>query len=126
MGVPTDRKYLDTHEWHLVDGQTVTLGITQFAADQLSDVTYVDLPKVGAMLTAGKPFGEIESVKATSELFTGVTGKVTAVNTTLENHPELVNSDPFKSGWMIRVQAANLADVEKLLPASEYERRFSI
>lgn len=125
MRVPTDRKYLETHEWHRVDGHTVTIGITQFAADQLSDVTYVDLPKVCAALTAGKPFGEIESVKATSELFSGVAGKVLAINTALEDHPELVNSDPFNAGWMIKVQAANLADVEKLLPASEYERRFS-
>ncbi len=125
MGVPQDRKYAETHEWHLVDGNIVTLGITQFAADQLSDVTYVELPPVGTELTAGKVFGEIESVKATSEMYCAVSGKVIEVNTALEDQPELVNNEPFDGGWMIKVEATDLADIEKLLPAVEYDKRFS-
>ena len=78
MSAPTDRKYLETHEWHKVEGDVATLGITQIAADELTDITYVSLPKVGAKLTANKPFGEIESVKATSDLYSGVSGEVIA------------------------------------------------
>ncbi len=125
MGVPQDRKYLESHEWHLVDGDLVTIGITQFAADQLSDITYVELPAVGAECIAGKIFGEVESVKATSELYCAVSGKVSAVNEALEDQPELVNTDPFNTGWMIKIQASDLAGVEKLLPASEYDKKYT-
>ena len=125
MGVPQDRKYLESHEWHLVDGDLVTVGITQFAADQLSDITYVELPAVGTELVAGKIFGEVESVKATSELYCAVSGKVSAVNEALEDQPELVNTDPFNAGWMIKVQASNLAGIEKLLPAAEYDKKYT-
>ena len=125
MGVPQNRKYLETHEWHLVDGSVVTIGITQFAAEQLSDVTYVDLPAVGAELVAGKVFGEVESVKATSELYCAVSGKVIEINSALEDQPELVNNDPFGDGWMMKVEASDLAGVEKLLPAAEYDKRYS-
>lgn len=125
MASPQDRKYLETHEWHLVDGSVVTIGISKFAADQLSDITYVDLPAVGTEMTAGKIFGEIESVKATNELYCAVTGKITEINSALEDQPELVNNDPFGEGWMIKVEAANLADVEMLLPAAEYDKKFA-
>ena len=125
MGVPQDRKYLESHEWHLVDGDLVTVGITQFAADQLSDITYVELPAVGTELVAGKIFGEVESVKATSELYCAVSGKVSAVNEALEDQPELVNTDPFNAGWMIKVQASDLAGIEKLLPAAEYDKKYT-
>ncbi len=125
MGVPQDRKYLESHEWHFVDGDVVTIGITQFAADQLSDVTYVELPAVGAELVAGKIFGEVESVKATSEMYCAVSGKVSAVNEALEDQPELVNTDPFNGGWMIKVQASDLAGIEKLLPAAEYDKKYT-
>ncbi len=125
MGVPQDRKYLESHEWHLVDGNVVTIGITQFAADQLSDVTYVELPAAGTELTAGKVFGEIESVKATGEMYCAVSGKVVEVNGSLEDRPELVNTDPFGEGWMIKIEASDLADVEKLLSAAEYDKKYS-
>ena len=125
MGVPQDRKYLESHEWHLVDGDLVTVGITQFAADQLSDITYVELPAVGTELVAGKIFGEVESVKATSELYCAVSGKVSAVNEALEDQPELVNTDPFNAGWMIKVQAGDLGGIEKLLPAAEYDKKYT-
>lgn len=125
MEVPRDRRYTETHEWHLVQATVVTIGITQFAADQLSDVTYVDLPAVGTELEAGKPFGEIESVKATSELYCGVGGRVVEVNDALQEHPEWVNQQPFADGWMIKVDARDLTGIETLMPAEEYEQRFS-
>src|SRR5580658_7001428 len=102
MPVPQDRKYLESHEWHQLSGDTVTIGITQIAADQLADVTYLKLPAVGAKVSANSAFGEVESVKATSDLYSGVSGTVSAVNTELTANPGLVNSDPFGKGWMIK------------------------
>lgn len=124
MSTPSDRKYLETHEWHLAAGDTVTIGITQIAADELTDITFVSLPKVGAKVTAGKPFGEIESVKATSDLYCGVSGEVIEVNAALSSDPGLVNRDPFNGGWMIKVKGSSVTgDLEKLLPADEYLKR---
>ena len=123
MAVPTDRKYLPSHEWHKLDGDICTLGITKFAADELTDITYVSLPSVGKELTAGKPFGEIESVKATSDLYTGVSGVVTEVNAKLGDAPELVNNDPFNGGWMLKVRITNRTQLDKLLSAADYEKQ---
>ncbi len=120
MPVPTDRKYLPSHEWHKADGDTVTIGITQFAADELTDVTYVKLPSVGDTLTAGDTFGEIESVKATSDLYSGVSGQVIEVNDALTADPALVNSDPHEKGWMLKVKMSNPADLDKLLTQADY------
>jgi glycine cleavage system H protein len=120
---PNDRKYLVSHEWHKLDGDTVTIGITQFAADELTDVTYVALPKVGEMLQAGNRFGEIESVKATSDLYSGVTGEVTAVNDELVKDPGLVNRDPYAGAWMIKVKASAPKELEQLLPVDEYLKK---
>src|SRR6476469_823356 len=117
MSVPNDRRYLETHEWHKRDGDTITIGITQVAADELTDITYVGLPKVGDKVTANQRFGEIESVKATSDLYSGVSGTVTAVNAELSSNPGLVNSAPYNAGWMIKVKPTNPAEVDKLLPA---------
>ncbi len=120
MTVPTDRTYLETHEWHKVDGDTVTIGITQNAADELTDITYVALPKVGDKLDANTRFGEIESVKATSDLYTGVAGTVSAINEGLTANPGLVNSDPFEGGWMIKIKAGDPAQAESLLNSADY------
>jgi glycine cleavage system H protein len=120
MSAPTDRKYLETHEWHKLSGDTVTIGITQFAADELTDITFVSLPKVGAKLSANKPFGEIESVKATSDLYSGVSGEVVAVNDALSSDPGLVNRDPHEAAWMIKVKLSNAADMDKLLSQADY------
>jgi glycine cleavage system H protein len=122
MSIPTDRKYLESHEWHKTDAGGVTIGITQTAADELTDVTYVSLPKVGDAITAGQRFGEIESVKATSDLYAGVTGTVTAVNEALSGDPGLVNRDPFEAGWMLKVKTDG-ADSGKLLSAEEYSSK---
>ena len=123
MSVPQDLRYLQTHEWHRLDGDTITIGITQIAADELTDVTYVSLPKLGTKLTANGRFGEIESVKATSDLYSGVAGTVTEVNAALADNPGLVNSDPYKGGWMLKVRLDNRGDFDKLLPADEYLKK---
>jgi glycine cleavage system H protein len=120
---PSDRKYLETHEWHKIAGDTATIGITQIAADELTDITYVSLPKVGAKVTAGKPFGEIESVKATSDLYSGVSGEVVAVNDAVNKDPGMVNRDPYEGAWMIRVKLSNPTDADKLLAVDDYLRR---
>jgi glycine cleavage system H protein len=123
MPTPTDRKYLESHEWHKIAGDTATIGITQIAADELTDITYVSLPKVGAKVTANKPFGEIESVKATSDLISGVTGEVTAVNDAVNKDPGLVNRDPHEAAWMIKVKLTNPAEADKLLSAEDYLKK---
>ncbi len=120
MKVPADRKYAETHEWFLLDDTIVTMGITQFAADELTDITFVELPEVGAKVTAGDVIGEVESVKATSEIFTAVTGSVVAVNTALTDHPELVNDDAFEEGWMVKIKANTPDPLRALMAAKEY------
>jgi len=120
MSAPKDLRYLQTHEWHRLEGDTVTIGITQFAADELTDITYVSLPKVGDKITANGRFGEIESVKATSDLYSGVAGTISAVNNDLGNEPGLVNRDPYNAGWMIKLKVTNPDDVNKLLSVDEY------
>lgn len=121
MSVPTDRKYLSSHEWFKSEGAHVTMGITQFAADELTDITFVALPKVGAKFKAGAAIGEVESVKATSEIFTGVSGEVVAVNMELADHPEYVNDDAFGKGWMIRLKPSDGTEMSKLLTPEAYQ-----
>jgi glycine cleavage system H protein len=123
MAVPNDRTYLETHEWHKLDGETVSIGITQIAADELTDITFVSLPKVGEKISANGRFGEIESVKATSDLYTGVAGTVTAINNELTSNPGLVNSDPYDKGWMVKLKPDNPSDVKKLLSADDYQKK---
>lgn len=121
MPSPEDRKYSDSHEWYQADGDIVTIGITQFAADELTDVTFVDLPRVGTPVEAGQPFGEIESVKATSELNSAVSGEVVEINERLADEPELVNNSPYDEGWMIRVRAEDPSPLEDLKTAQAYD-----
>jgi glycine cleavage system H protein len=119
MANPTNFKYTKEHEWVLVEGDTATVGITKYAADALGEVVFVDLPKVGATATYMKIFGEIESTKSVSELYSPLTGEVVAVNATLSGAPETVNSDAFGEGWLIKVKFAELpAD---LLSSTEYD-----
>ena len=121
MNVPTDRKYSESHEWFLVDDKSVvTLGITQFAADELTDITYVELPDAGSSVAAGASVGEVESVKATSEVFTVVGGTVLEVNKALADHPELINDDAFEEGWLLKIQADSLDGLEALMSAKAY------
>lgn len=123
MTTPTDLRYLESHEWHKLEGETVTIGITRHAADELTDITYVSLPKVGTKVTAKGRFGEIESVKATSDLYSGVAGEVTETNAALTNDPGLVNRDSFAGGWMIKIKVANPADYNALLSTDDYLKK---
>lgn len=123
MALPTDRTYLETHEWHKLDGGLVTIGITQIAADELTDITFVALPKVGDKVTANSRWGEIESVKATSDLYCGVSGIVAEINAGLAASPGLVNTDPYNAGWMIKVKPSNPDEVKKLLSSDDYLKK---
>ena len=125
MPVPNDRKYSQTHEWFKLDGSIVTIGLTQFAADELTDITYVDLPEVGGEVESGSHFGEIESVKATSEMYTAVSGTVRDVNKRLADEPELVNNDPFGEGWMLKVESADPSPLDKLMDGPAYDKMIS-
>ncbi len=122
MAVPQDCRFAQTHEWFKVEGGTVTVGISQFAADELTDITYVELPEIGSEVTAGEDFGEIESVKATSGLYCAVSGKVIEFNERLADEPELINNDPFGEGWMIKIECSDFSPLEKLLDAVAYEK----
>lgn len=119
--VPTDLRYTKDHEWVRVAGDVATIGITKFAADQLGDIVFVELPAVGTTLEQFATFGVVESVKAVSDLFAPVSGTVTETNEALASQPELVNSDPYGAGWMLRVRIADPAQVDALLDAAGYD-----
>ena len=121
MAHPSDRVYSKEHEWVMVDSDVATIGISDFAQDQLGEVVYVDLPGEGDTLSAGDSFGEIESVKSVSELFAPVSGEIIEVNSALGDSPETVNSDPHGAGWMIKVRIGDDNDLSALLDAEEYD-----
>lgn len=124
MSSPDDRKYTREHEWAQVAdaaAKTVLVGITDYAQDELGDIVYFDLPAVGAAVAAMEKMGEVESVKAVSDLFSPVTGEVVAVNPELDSRPELVNDDPFGAGWIVRVALPDLAELDGLMTAAEYD-----
>ncbi len=119
---PEDLKYSKEHEWARVEGARAAVGITRFAADQLGDVVYVDFTlKAGDQVKQFTAFGTVESVKAASDLFSPVSGKIVGINEQLKDQPELVNQDPYGQGWMIEVELANPADLDALLGAADYE-----
>jgi glycine cleavage system H protein len=118
---PSELKYDKEHEWVRLDGDVAVIGISHFAQDQLGEVVYVDLPAAGDNVTAGETFGEIESVKSVSELFSPVTGEVVKVNDALEDAPETVNEDCYGEGWMIEVRVVDGTEIDGLLSAEEYE-----
>jgi glycine cleavage system H protein len=119
--IPEDLHYSKDHEWVRVEGNIAVVGITDYAQDSLGDVVYVELPKPADEFAANEPFGSVESVKAVSEVFSPVSGKVAAANDTLNDEPEKVNQDPYGEGWMIRVEMSNAGEVDSLLTAAEYE-----
>ncbi len=121
MAVPSDRKYTETHEWFIIEGDLVTMGLTQYAADELTDITYVELPEVGASFGVGDVIGEVESVKATSEMFSAVAGTVVETNTALVDHPEFINDDAFEEGWVVKLKAEPTGPLKSLMNAKEYE-----
>ena len=120
--VPAELRYTKDHEWVRVDGDEAVVGITQYAADQLGDIVFVELPDAGRSLDQHATFGVVESVKAVSDLFSPVAGEVTETNGDLTGTPEVVNTDPYGAGWMLRVKLADPAQVDTLLDAAAYEQ----
>src|SRR6188474_1762049 len=120
MSYPDDLAYSREHEWVRVDGGRATIGITSFAADELGDIVFVELPEVGAALSQFAPFGVVESVKAVSDLFAPLSGEVVEVNDALRETPELLNSDPFGDGWIAKVEMADRSELDGLLDADGY------
>jgi glycine cleavage system H protein len=117
---PTELKYAKSDEWFRADGNIVTMGLTDYAQDQLSDIVYVELPEVGESLAAGDTIGVIESVKAASDVYTALSGEVIEVNTTLEGKPEQINSDPYGDGWLIKLRCADLSPLNGLMDSAAY------
>ena len=121
MNFPAELKYTKDHEWIRVEGGDAYIGITEFAQRELGDIVYVDIPSVGKEVAAEEVFGTVEAVKTVSDLFMPLTGTVTQINPALDSQPELVNSDPYGEGWMVKVSLSNAADAEGLLSADAYK-----
>lgn len=121
MPSPTDRRYSKEHEWVLADGGTGTVGITDYAQDQLGDIVFVELPAAGTSVKYMEKFGEIESVKAVSELFSPVTGEVTEINGELADNPQYVNDSPYAEGWMAKVRLSDPRELDRLMTGEQYD-----
>lgn len=121
MSLPQDLKYSEDHEWIKVEGNTVTIGITDFAQSELGDIVFVELPEEGDDISTGDSFGSVESVKTVSELYAPVSGSIVAVNEELEDSPELVNESPYESAWMLKVELSDESELDNLLDAAGYQ-----
>ncbi|HTB52679.1 MAG TPA: glycine cleavage system protein GcvH [Ferruginibacter sp.] len=121
MNIPANLRYTKEHEWVMIEGNIATVGITDFAQGELGDIVYVDISSKGKTLAAEEVFGTVEAVKTVSDLFFPLAGTLTEINPLLEGAPELINSDPYGKGWMIKITVANVADAEKLLTAEAYK-----
>lgn len=117
---PASAKYTENDEWIIVSGDTAKIGLTDYAQDQLSDIVFVDLPEVGGTVSKGEPFATVESVKAASDVYAPASGDIVAVNKTLDDAPETINSDPYEAGWMIEIKLSNPAELNGLLDADAY------
>jgi len=125
VSIPKDLRYSEEHEWAKAEGDKVRIGITDFAQHELGDIVFVELPEVGAELTANEPFGSVESVKTVSELYAPISGKVVEINSDLEDSPELVNESPYEKAWMIVVESSDSSELDKLMTAEQYEEMIS-
>ena len=119
--IPSNLRYHQEHEWVRAEGPQATVGISHFAQDALGDIVFIDLPKVGAKVTAGQQIGEVESTKTTSTIYTPVSGTIAKINADLKDHPEVVNSDPYGKGWMAVIDLTAPAEVDQLMTAAQYE-----
>lgn len=119
--IPSDLRYHKEHEWVRLNGKQATVGISHFAQDALGDIVFLDLPKVGAAVTAGQQIGEVESTKTTSTIYVPVSGTVSKINTDLKDHPEVLNSDPYGKGWIAVIDLSNPGEVDQLMTAAQYE-----
>lgn len=123
MNPPSDRKYSDSHEWHKLEGDTLTLGVTKFAVDELTDITYVELKPSGSTIEPGGSVGEIESVKATADVYCAVGGEIIEVNPKLESDPSVLNSDPFGEGWLVKLRVSDAGPMDSLMDAATYSSK---
>ena len=121
MEFPEEFKYTEEHEWVMVEKELATIGISDFAQDALGDVVFVELPEVGAVLEAGKPFGVVESVKAVSDIYAPISGIVEEINEDLIEAPEIINTSPYEDGWMIKIRMTDASDADKLMDADTYQ-----
>jgi len=121
MSFPAELKYTKDHEWIKIEGDSATVGITEFAQRELGDIVYVDIPSVGKEVAREDTFGTVEAVKTVSDLFMPLTGTVTEINSALDSSPELVNSDPYGDGWMVKITVADASEIAGLLSADEYK-----
>lgn len=118
---PKDLKYHKEHDWARIDGNTATFGITDYAQDSLGDIVFIELPEVGAELTAGTPYAEVESVKAVSDVYAAMSGTITAVNEEVEDAPETINESPYDQGWLVKIDISDPTEADELMSAEEYE-----
>lgn len=125
MPSPVDRVYSDSHEWHRLDGDIVTLGVTQFAVNELTDITYVEMKPVGTTVQPKGAVGEIESVKATSDIYSAVGGTIVEINKALAEDPSLVNSDPYGRGWLVKIKVSDPSPLKNLLTQEAYDKQYS-
>ena len=121
MNIPKDLKYSASHEWVRIEGDTATIGITDFAQGELGDIVFVELPAIGAKVSQNKPLGTVEAVKAVSDLNAPLSGEVTEVNSALEGTPDAVNKDAYGAGWMVKIRISNAAEAANLMDAAGYE-----
>ena len=121
MNIPSELKYTKDHEWISVEGDIATVGITDFAQRELGDIVYVEVETIGETLSADEVFGTVEAVKTVSDLFLPVAGEILEFNESLEDNPEKVNSDPYSSGWMIKMKVSNINDISSLLNSNQYQ-----
>ena len=126
MSTPTDYKYTDSHEWSSVEGDVVTLGITQHAVNELTDITYVEMKGVGEIIGAGDSVGEVESVKATSDIYSPVAGEIIEVNEALDGDPSVVNNEPYQGGWLVKLKASDTGPADGLMDASAYDEKYPL
>lgn len=126
MASPSDLKYTDSHEWLRVEGDVVTLGITTFAVNELTDITYVELNGVGETLEPGGSVGEVESVKATSDVYSPIGGEIIEVNESLSDDPSLINSDAFGAGWLVKIKSGDTSPAEGLMDSGAYDEKYPV
>lgn len=125
MNIPTELKYTNDHEWVAVEGDIVTLGITDYAQGELGDVVFVELPEPGTEVGKGESFGTIEAVKAVADLFSPISGEVLEINEALEDAPETVNQDPYKTGWMVKIKITDSSSLDELMDSAAYATHIS-
>ena len=124
MSSPIECHFSESHEWYKVDNDVVTIGISQFAADELTDITYIEIQAVGTSINAGESMGEVESVKTTSDIISAFDGEIIEVNDAVATNPEILNSDPFGAGWLAKIRVQNISVVESLMDQETYDEKY--